>query len=223
MPSYYTEKLAAERLRQVYDLATGPVRRYLAAEIAHVRTRLPAGGRVLELGCGYGRVLKELAPRAGCLAGIDISIASLHLARDYLAGAPAVLLAQMDAARLAFGPATFDVVCCVQNGISAFQVDQRALLAEAVGVTRPGGRVLFSSYADAFWEERLAWFRRQAAHGLLGEIDEAATGRGVIVCRDGFRATTVTPEAFRVLSRGLGRQSTVTVVDASSVFCEIHV
>jgi 2-polyprenyl-6-hydroxyphenyl methylase/3-demethylubiquinone-9 3-methyltransferase len=221
--SYYAQKLSATRLKQVYDLASEPVRHYLAAEIDHVQARLPVGGRVLELGCGYGRVLKALTPSAGVLVGIDISYASLDMARGYLAGFPDVMLALMDAVRLAFPPATFDLVCCIQNGISAFRVDQRTLLAAAVGVTRPGGRVLFSSYAEAFWDHRLAWFRIQAREGLLGEIDEAATGRGVIVCKDGFRATTVTPDQFRSLSRGLGRQATVDVVADASVFCEILV
>jgi 2-polyprenyl-6-hydroxyphenyl methylase/3-demethylubiquinone-9 3-methyltransferase len=221
--SYYAQKLSATRLKQVYDLASEPVRRYLAAEIAHVKACIPPGGRVLELGCGYGRVLKALTPPAGTLVGIDTSHASLDLARDYLAGLPDVMFVLMDAMRLAFSPATFDLVCCIQNGISAFRVDQRTLLAAAVDVTRPGGRVLFSSYAEAFWDHRLAWFRLQAREGLLGEIDEAATGRGVIVCKDGFRATTVTPDQFRSLSRGLGRQARVDVVADASVFCEILV
>jgi 2-polyprenyl-6-hydroxyphenyl methylase/3-demethylubiquinone-9 3-methyltransferase len=210
-------------LKQVYDLAPDPVKRYLSAEIAYVRARMPPGGRLLELGCGYGRVLKELAPRAGVLAGIDSSLASLRMAKDYLAACANLWLAQMDAIDLAFPSATFDLVCCVQNGISAFQVDQRQLMAEAVGITRPGGRVLFSSYAEAFWEDRLNWFRLQAHHGLLGAIDEAATGRGVIVCKDGFKATTVTPDHFRSLSQGLGEAVRVDIVDASSVFCDILV
>lgn len=223
MVSYYDDKLAATRLQKAYDLATEPVRRYLMAEIAHVQACIPPGGRVLELGCGYGRVLRALTQQAGALVGIDTSYASLRLARDYLEDFADIMCVQMDAVRLAFPPATFDLVCCIQNGISAFQVDQRALMAAAVDVTRPGGRVLFSSYAEAFWEPRLEWFRLQAREGLLGEIDEAATGRGVIVCKDGFRATTVTPDQFRSLTSGLGRQATVNVVADASVFCEILV
>jgi len=221
--SYYAEKLAADRLQKVYRLAPGPIRRYLAAEIAHVQERLPAGGRTLELGCGYGRVLKALARHSDFLAGIDTSFASLRMARDYLKETPAVMLAQMDAMHLAFPAAFFDLVCCLQNGISAFQVDQRTLLAAAVAAARPGGRVIFASYADSFWEHRLAWFRLQAAHGLVGAIDEAATGEGVIVCRDGFRATTVSPDQFQRLAQGLGRQVTVEIVADASVFCEIQV
>lgn len=223
MGSYYAQKLAATRLQQVYDIAPDPVRRYLSAEIAYVQERMPPGCRVLELGCGYGRILKELAPRAGVLAGIDTSLASLRMAKDYLAACADVMLVQMDAIDLAFPPETFDLVCCVQNGISAFHVDQRQLMAAAVSVARPGGRVLFSSYAEAFWEDRLDWFRLQAQHGLLGAIDEAATGRGVIVCKDGFKATTVTPDQFRTLSQGLGDVVTVDTVAASSVFCDIRV
>lgn len=221
--TYYTENLAAERLQRVYDLATGPVRRYLGAEMAYLLERIPPGGRVLELGCGYGRVLEKLAPQAGCLVGIDIAYASLALGREYLAAWDNVLLVQMDALQTGFAAQYFDLVCCVQNGISAFQVNQRRLLEAAVALARPGGRVLFSSYAEAFWEERLAWFRRQARHGLLGPIDEDATGEGVIVCKDGFRATTVSPEQFRALARGLGRRVVVSTIAGSSVFCDITV
>ncbi len=97
----------------------------------------------------------------------------------------------MDAAHLGFRDRTFDVTVCIQNGISAFGVDQHRLFAEAVRVTRLGGTTLFSSYSDGFWADRLQWFEIQSAHGLVGTIDYQAMGNGVIVCKDGFRATTV--------------------------------
>ncbi|MBI5711588.1 MAG: class I SAM-dependent methyltransferase [Candidatus Eisenbacteria bacterium] len=223
MSSYYTEKLSAGRLKLCYDLAPPAVQSYLAAEIEHVRRRIPAGSRVLELGCGYGRALKELAPTRGSLVGIDTSMDSLRMARSYLAGATGVVLAAMDAVRLAFARESFDLVFCIQNGVSAFHVDPCALFENAVGVARRGGKVLFSSYAAEFWEDRLAWFRIQAAHGLVGELDERATGNGVIVCRDGFTATTLSPAELRASARGLGSDVVVETVGGSSVFCEITV
>jgi SAM-dependent methyltransferase len=220
---YYSEKLSAERLELCYELAPPRVRQYLFAEIEHVLALLPGGGIVLELGCGYGRVIERLATMAALVCGIDTSIGSLLLARHRLAAAKNVTFARMDAPDPALGAATFDVVCCVQNGISSFHVDQRALMEAAVRIARPGGRVVFSSYAEEFWEHRLEWFRTQSAHGLVGEIDESTTGNGTIVCTDGFTATTVTPRRFSALARGLGSEVSINVVDGSSVFCEITV
>jgi 2-polyprenyl-6-hydroxyphenyl methylase/3-demethylubiquinone-9 3-methyltransferase len=218
---YYTAKLSAERLELCYGLAPPRVQRYLAAEIEHVVSLIPKGGSVLELGCGYGRVLGRLATVSSLACGIDTSPDSLRLARRRLAAATNVVFASMDASNLAFMPASFDVVCCLQNGISSFHVDQRALMESAVQIAKRKGKVLFSSYAEEFWEARLEWFRIQSAHGLVGEIDEQATRDGTIVCRDGFTATTVTPEEFSVLANGLGEEVSIDVVDDSSVFCEI--
>jgi SAM-dependent methyltransferase len=221
MPGYYDDKLAGERLRRCYELAPPRVRQYLEAEVQHVLTGIRQGDRVLELGCGYGRVLPRLADAAGFVAGIDTSAASIAMAQRSLRERPHCRLAVMDAAALGFREASFDVVVCIQNGISAFQVDQRALMHEALRVTRPGGRALFSSYAAEFWDARLEWFELQAAHGLLGEIDRERTGDGVIVCKDGFRATTVGPDEFAALVVGVAVRASIEVVDGSSVFCEL--
>jgi len=221
MASYYDDKLSAERLKQVYDVATPRVRRYLNAEVEHVLGFVRPDSTVLELGCGYGRILPALATKAKWVVGIDTSRASLELAREALVDAGNVRLAAADAVKLPFADAVFDVVACIQNGISAFHVDQRTLIAEAVRVTKPGGAALFSSYSDGFWDERLEWFEVQADAGLLGEIDFERTGDGVIVCKDGFAAATVGADEFRALTVGLDADVNVTEVDGSSVFCEI--
>jgi len=127
----------------------------------------------------------------------------------------------MDATALGFRSGVFDAVVCIQNGICAFRSDPRQLFREALRVTRPGGRVWFSSYAEAFWLDRLRWFERQAEEGLVGDIDYDKTGPGEIVCRDGFRFDTVGADTFRQLCGEVGVEGTIVEVDRSSVFCEI--
>jgi 2-polyprenyl-6-hydroxyphenyl methylase/3-demethylubiquinone-9 3-methyltransferase len=100
-------------------------------------------------------------------------------------------------------------------------VDRQQLVREALRVTRAGGRAIFSSYAERFWPHRLEWFELQARRGLVGEIDYDATGGGVIVCKDGFRAGAMGPEESRDLCTAIGVESVITEVDGSSVFCEI--
>jgi len=69
----------------------------------------------------------------------------------------------------------------------------------------------------------LEWFQLQSDAGLLGEIDVEKTGDGVIVCKDGFRATTVGPEEFLSLTSDLYAETKIVEVDESSLFCEIKI
>lgn len=222
MTGYYTQKLTARRLKQVYDIAPLRIKRYLQAEADFVLNRIRPGDRVLDVGCGYGRVMGRWADKAGWVVGIDTAVESLSMGKDFLSTSANSRIVAMDAGTLGFKTDTFDMTACIQNGISAFKVDPAVLLSETVRVTRPGGRVLFSSYAADFWAERVNWFRLQAEHGLLGEIDEAATGGGIIVCKDGFRATTVGPEDFADLLTRFQLKGRVVEVDGSSVFCEVN-
>ena len=222
MTGYYTQKLAAERLRQVYQIAPPRVQQYFEAEIEFVLSKIMQTDTVLELGCGYGRVIKRLMRQAKAVIGIDTSQESLRLAQAFLDHSTMVKLFAMNAIDLGFRDQQFDVVFCIQNGISAFQVDQRKLIQEAIRVTRQGGIVLFSSYSEQFWEERIYWFRLQAEHGLIGEIDEEETGNGVIVCKDGFRTMTFSASDFLNLTSGLGVEPIITEVDRSSLFCEMY-
>jgi len=223
MPGYYSEKLAANRLRACYDLAPPRTRAYLEAEIEFVLSRTLPSMTALELGCGYGRVLERLLPAVNVAFGIDTSLASLRTALEFLRGRPSLRFACMDALCMGFRDRTFDLTVCVQNGICAFALDQQQLFREALRVTRSGGLVLFSSYSAQFWEHRLQWFEIQSAHGLIGEIDHEATSNGVIVCKDGFRATTADSTTFEKLAAGLRVTPRITEVDGSSLFCEIVV
>lgn len=223
MQGYYSQKLSAERLRLCYEVAPPRVKRYLEAEIEFVLERITPPALVLELGCGYGRVLQRLLAKAKTVVGIDTSHDSLQLARVMIGDTPSCHLFEMNAIELGFRNGQFDMVICIQNGISAFKVDQRKLIEEAMRVTRSGKKVLFSSYSERFWEDRLEWFRIQSNHGLIGEIDYDTTGDGVIVCKDGFRASTVGPDDFISLTSGFDVVPQTTEVDGSSIFCEIPI
>jgi 2-polyprenyl-6-hydroxyphenyl methylase/3-demethylubiquinone-9 3-methyltransferase len=123
---------------------------------------------------------------------------------------------------LGFKDSQFDKVVCVQNGISAFNLEPKELIAEALRVTREGGSVILSSYAERFWADQRAWFRSQAEHGLIGEIDEENTGKGLIVSKDGFRTATVTAQNFRMIASEFGLVPLMTEIDGSSLFCELR-
>ena len=119
MTPYY-DRLSAERLRSCYELAPPEVHAYLDAEVRHILASIRPGARVLELGCGYGRVLGALVARSGWLAGVDLSLSSLALARRQSLGRSGVALAQMNVAAMAFRPAAFDLICCLRSAVALF-------------------------------------------------------------------------------------------------------
>jgi len=216
--AYYREKLSAGALERCYEVGSARIQRYLRAEMDFVVAHLRPDQVVLDLGCGYGRTLPALAGAARLVVGIDTSPDSLALAGARLRQLSNVLLACMDAIQIAFADESFDAVVCVQNGIAAFNVDQRALVTEAWRVLKPGGLAMFSSYSDRFWDDRLAWFEAQAEAGLIGSIDRQRSGGGIIVCSDGLRLGAVRPAEFATLAAGLDATVESVEVDGSCWF-----
>ena len=221
MSEYYSKKLSATKLKRCYDIASPRIKQYLKAEINFVVEQIRSSDKVLELGCGYGRVLRELAKQASKVVGIDTSFESLELAKEFLLDYRNIELHQMNANSLSFKEETFDVVIAIQNGISAFKVEPEVLIREGLRIIKRNGKLILSSYSENFWEERLKWFIQQSEEELLGEIDFEKTGNGSIVCKDGFIATTFSKKDFQNLLQRMNLKGSIQEIDMSSIFCVI--
>ncbi|MDD5508736.1 MAG: class I SAM-dependent methyltransferase [Bacteroidales bacterium] len=222
MSSYYSEKLNANKLQLCYEIAPLRIKQFLEAEIEFVLSRISNNDHVLDLGCGYGRVAIRLTEKANHVVGIDISRKNINLAQELYGKIEALEFLEMNAIDMKFPDNCFHVTICIQNGISAFHVDPLSLIKESLRVTKTGGKVLFSSYSNKIWDERLDWFKIQSNHGLIGEIDFDHTKDGVIVCKDGFKALTFSKNEFLELASNFDVISKIHEVDNSSLFCEME-
>jgi len=220
---YYADFLHGKALERCYAIAPPRIRQYLKAEIDYVIQEIGGMDLVLDLGCGYGRVLSQLSPHVGTVVGIDTSFPTLVYGLKVLCGFSNIHLVTMNAGILGFKPGQFDAVICIQNGISVFRVDSHALVKEVVRVTKPGGLLLFSTYSPRFWDHRLEWFRLQADEGLIGEIDETKTGEGIIISKDGFRATTFSGKSLLKLFSPHASTAEVFEIDQSSIFVRAEI
>jgi 2-polyprenyl-6-hydroxyphenyl methylase/3-demethylubiquinone-9 3-methyltransferase len=215
--NYYAKNLNSQKLYQVYETSIPRIKQYLYEEIAFIRKNLHGTENVLEIGSGYGRILKDLSPYAKSFVGIDISEESIQFGRKYLEEFSNIRLEVMDAHTINFKE-EFNVALCLQNALSALKGDALSLINRCMKVLFGGGKAYFSTYSGKFWEYRLAWFEEQAGKGLLGEIDKELTKDGVIICKDGFRAITFTEEDFIRLGDASGYKYEIQEIDGSSLF-----
>ena len=95
--------------------------------------------RTLEMGCGEGRVARDLAARKHRVTGIDSSPTLLSYARE---ADPDGTYELADAASLPFADASFDLVVAY-NSLMDFS-DMPGAVREAARVLEPGGRLCIS-------------------------------------------------------------------------------
>ncbi|PIW70039.1 MAG: class I SAM-dependent methyltransferase [Ignavibacteriales bacterium CG12_big_fil_rev_8_21_14_0_65_30_8] len=221
MKGYYQNSLNSNKLRECYKIAPERVRQFLESEISFVASKCNKNDMLLDLGCGYGRVSFKLMDKVDRIVGIDNSKDNIQLAKELQKENEKCEFLVMNAVDLKFADNLFDKVICVQNGISAFNVDPLKLINESIRVTKKGGSILFSSYSEKFWDNRLEWFQLQSEKGLIGEIDYEQTKKGVIICKDGFKAITYSKEDFLKLASNFYVTSTLHEVDNSSLFIEM--
>jgi ubiquinone/menaquinone biosynthesis C-methylase UbiE len=134
---------------QHYDQGwLGQLHHHIADRTADLAlTCMPAPRRILDVGCGTGYLLGQLAaraPQAEALAGIDAASAMIEAARDRTADGR-LRFAVGTAEQLPWPAATFDLV--VSTTSFDHWADQRAGLAQCARVLAPGGCIVL---ADLF-------------------------------------------------------------------------
>lgn len=137
---------------------------------------LPAGARVLEVGCGAGRFAVDLARRGFSVMAIDPASAMVEQGRRHAEeaglGADRLTVALGDASALAFADQTFDLV--VALGVLPWLEDPRQAMREMARVTRRGGYVLLTednllrlhSFFDPWLNPGTAWLKRVTKSAL---------------------------------------------------------
>ena len=140
-----------EKVRQLFDAKAGSWAAKYAPQgrLADRLTQLadavgyhvPAGGRVLDLGCGTGELARQLAASRLRVTGCDISANMLsRAAAADSAGAAEWVPLQPGWQALPFAPASFDAV--VAASVLEYVDSPAAVLGECARVLRPGGVTL---------------------------------------------------------------------------------
>ncbi|RCK19453.1 ArsR/SmtB family transcription factor [Thalassospira lucentensis] len=136
-----------------------------------------AGGRILDVGTGTGRILELLGRSAEEGVGVDMSREMLAVARARLQRADLsnCLVRQADMYQLPYPGGMFDIV--ILHQVLHFAEKPEAAIDEASRVLAPGGRLVVVDFASHDREE----LREEHAHRRLG-FDDAAISTWFRAC-----------------------------------------
>jgi len=191
-------------LEACYSTAPPRIRHALAGEIRFLDEAIPRSGRVLEIGCGDGRLLEALGGDARRLVGLDFLEPYLHQAAATRKLRPGTGLAAASASHLPFPGGSFDAVFCAQNTLGLLGDLKEPALREFARVTRPGGSVLAVVYSPDSLAPRAEWYSEMHRLGAMQAIDWARSDPELLITGDGHGSESFRMERLDRLFREAG-------------------
>ncbi len=147
-------------------------------EAAYVAALVPPGSRVLDAGCGTGRVAIELARRGYDVAGVDSDASMLAVARS---AAPGLAWSLADLASLSVS-AAYDLVVAAGNVMIFLAPGTGPAVVERLAAAlRPGGLLVSGWRTD---ELPVATYDAWALAAGLQPVARHATWQGVPLTPD---------------------------------------
>jgi 2-polyprenyl-3-methyl-5-hydroxy-6-metoxy-1,4-benzoquinol methylase len=145
---------------------------------------VPAGGRVLDVGCSGGYLAERLVAAGATVTGIELDPVAAERARGVC---ERVLVGDVERIELPFEPESFDAVVCAD--LIEHLRDPAAFLARVRPLLRPGGRLALTTPNVANWTIRLQLLFGRWRYTERGILDRTHTHlftrRTLIECLEG--------------------------------------
>lgn len=171
-------------------------------DAAYCQRWFPLPGRVIDLGCGTGRLAQTLVPHGFEYVGVDLSEEMLNIARKNIDTEKATFLRGNLVELQSVVPASVDYAACLFStlGMVVGEHNRQAVVKNVFGLLRLGGRLVLHAHNRHFHRLGLkGWFgsgditSRQAYGGAPLTIHHFTKAEAIgLLTSAGFRVLDVT-------------------------------
>ena len=158
------------------NMITNPpklIQEFLDGEVKFVKEHLVKGKTILEIGCGYGRLLEILSGSAKKVVGIDFSQRMISLAKERLKNHSNVEVDIMEANALKFEDNFFDYVVCLDNSFGNMPNIEEEVIREMKRVCKKDGEIIISVFSENAKDSQIENYKR------IGLTEVKDTGKAI--------------------------------------------
>jgi len=174
---------------------------FLDGEIDFIKKHIN-GKSILEIGCGYGRLLKIMKMKNKRIVGIDFSQRMVDLAKKNVEN---VEIYQMNANKLNFESGEFDEVVCLDNSFGNMPGIELDALQEMTRVCKKGGEIIISVFSENARDVQIENYKRIGLKEVRDDGDAIKT-------KEGFYSRRFKKEELEELFRKCGLKCNINKI-----------
>lgn len=211
--------ITTEKVRQVYesgifDKMVGTnrengeppqiLKKFFTGDIDYIENKLEKSGKVLEIGCGFGRLLPYLAKVSREVVGIDFSKLQVKKSRALFRNNKNVKVELMSAEKLKFKDGIFDTTACLNCSLGNMPGIESLVISEMKRVTKKGGKVIVRVFAD----NKKVRTAQHKNYKRLGFTEIKDLGKAVVT-REGFYSSRFSKQDLNNLFANAGLKAEI--------------
>ncbi|MBT3642589.1 class I SAM-dependent methyltransferase [archaeon] len=124
-----------------------------------LRKIIKSNSKVLDIGCGDGRIISEIKDIPKEIFGIDFDKKAVEDARERFSGNSKIKIMQGSAFKIDFKSETFDYVLLMMTLVN-FSENKLKTLSEMSRVLKENGSIILSVYSDSAFNERKKMYEK---------------------------------------------------------------
>jgi len=139
---------------KIFESLPNSYKRWIDEEKIFLRKEIKKDSKVLDVGCGDGRSMKDIIDITQNIIGIDIDNSAVLFAKKEFKEYPNINVLKANAKKMPFSDSCFDFVICMTSFVN-FGEDKYNGLNEIKRVLKENGKIIMSVFNEDAFEERM--------------------------------------------------------------------